>query len=94
MTHRVGPKGQVVIPKHMRDAIGIEAGDDVVFQQVDDGVVVRRAVPLEHLRGICRGGPGLLGDWDHFKRDEREAESRREAALGIVPPGRADDRVG
>jgi AbrB family looped-hinge helix DNA binding protein len=39
MTHRVGPKGQVVIPKAMRDALGIEPGDPVDFEL--DGLVVR-----------------------------------------------------
>jgi AbrB family looped-hinge helix DNA binding protein len=39
MTHRVGPKGQVVIPKAMRDALGIEPGDPVDFEL--DGLVIR-----------------------------------------------------
>ncbi|HET6570923.1 MAG TPA: AbrB/MazE/SpoVT family DNA-binding domain-containing protein [Solirubrobacterales bacterium] len=32
MTHKVGAKGQVVIPKAIRDQIGIEPGDEVVFE--------------------------------------------------------------
>ena len=39
MTHRVGPKGQVVIPKAMRDALGIEPGDPVDFEL--DGLAIR-----------------------------------------------------
>lgn len=31
MTHRVGPKGQVVIPKALRDGLGLSNGDEVVF---------------------------------------------------------------
>lgn len=55
MTHRVGTKGQVVIPKELRDALGIEPGDEVSFWREDDHVVVR---PVEHgrtLRGRFRG---------------------------------------
>lgn len=83
-----------MIPKHMRDVLGIEPGDEVVFQQVDDGVVVRRARPLGQLRGICRGGPGLIGEWDAFTRHEHAAELRREAALQISPARRTDADAG
>lgn len=43
MTQRVGAKGQVVIPKGLREQMGIGPGDDVAFEPVDDGIVIRRA---------------------------------------------------
>ena len=51
MTHRVGPKGQVVIPKELRDELGIEPGDEVNFWRHGDHVAVRPAA----LRGRFRG---------------------------------------
>jgi AbrB family looped-hinge helix DNA binding protein len=41
MTHRVGPKGQVVIPKDLRQKLGLEPGDEVSFWLHDDHVAVR-----------------------------------------------------
>jgi antitoxin PrlF len=43
MTQRVGPKGQVVIPKPMRDELGLEPGSEVEFELDGDGVRVLRA---------------------------------------------------
>jgi AbrB family looped-hinge helix DNA binding protein len=51
MTHRVGPKGQVVIPKQLRDQLDLRPGDEVVFWQEGDHVAVRRAAPGTPLRG-------------------------------------------
>lgn len=41
MTHRVGAKGQIVIPKEMRDVLGINPGDEVTFWLDGDHVAVR-----------------------------------------------------
>lgn len=43
MNHLVGAKGQVVIPKEIRDALGIKPGQEVVFERRGDGVVLRSA---------------------------------------------------
>jgi len=43
MTHRIGAKGQVVIPKELRDALQLRPGHEVAFEQQDDGVLIRRA---------------------------------------------------
>lgn len=39
MTQRIGAKGQVVIPKHLRDELGLQPGSEVDFEQ--DGAAVR-----------------------------------------------------
>lgn len=44
MTHRVGIKGQVVIPKAIRDEIGIKPGDEVMFEPDGRDVRVRRVL--------------------------------------------------
>lgn len=51
MTQKMGAKGQVVIPKALREQIGIGPGDDVDFEPVDDGIVVRRVGESAQLRG-------------------------------------------
>src|SRR5215813_6284619 len=55
MTSRVGPKGQVVIPKDLRDRLGIEPGDEVDFWLDGDHVAVRRAALRRPLRGRFAG---------------------------------------
>ena len=39
---RVTEKGQVTIPKDLRDALGIGAGTEVEFKRNDDTIVVRK----------------------------------------------------
>ena len=51
MTQRMGAKGQVVIPKDLRERAGLGPGADVSFEPVDDGIVVRRANRRPALRG-------------------------------------------
>lgn len=75
MTHRVGRKGQVVIPKELRDELGIEPGDEVSFWRHDDHLAVRPARHRRPLRGRFEGTP--LTD---ALTAERDADRRREAA--------------
>ena len=55
MTHRVGTKGQVVIPKPLRERRGLRPGARVVFEEREDGVLVRSEARPDQLRGILRG---------------------------------------
>lgn len=57
MTRRVGPKGQVVIPKALRDELGIEAGDEVDVWRHGDHVAVCPVGARPALRGRFRGSP-------------------------------------
>lgn len=67
MTHKVGPKGQVVIPKHMRDALGLRPGDEVDFALSDSGVLVEPARHRPALKGALSG----LELVEELERDRR-----------------------
>jgi AbrB family looped-hinge helix DNA binding protein len=55
MTQRIGSKGQVVIPKRLREEALLQPGVDVSFESFEDGVIVRRAQPGSNLRGRFAG---------------------------------------
>lgn len=40
---RITRKGQVTIPKPLRDEFGLEEGDKVQWEKTDDGIRVRKA---------------------------------------------------
>jgi AbrB family looped-hinge helix DNA binding protein len=71
---RIGPKGQVVLPKEVRDRLGIAPGDRVVVD-VEDGEVILipvRVRTVSDLVGILR---------THRAVDPREARRDYQAHL-------------
>lgn len=42
---RVTTKGQVTIPKEIREALGIEPGDEVAFEETDSGYTLQKEEP-------------------------------------------------
>jgi AbrB family looped-hinge helix DNA binding protein len=92
MTHKVGAKGQVVIPKEIRDRIGIEPGDEVTFEADGQDVLVRRAADdaqartegIKALRGIWADTPGgSTAALEEERRQERELEERKAQRRGV-----------
>jgi AbrB family looped-hinge helix DNA binding protein len=51
MTRRVGAKGQVVIPKELREQAGLGPGADVDIEALDDAIVIRKAGRPSSLQG-------------------------------------------
>ncbi len=55
MTHRVGAKGQVVIPQPFRAAVGLQPGDEVTFTQEGNAIRVERVTSPDTLMGRLAG---------------------------------------
>ena len=55
MTHRIGRKGQVVIPKVFRDAVSLQPGDEVAFSREGNAIRVERVVSPDALMGRLSG---------------------------------------
>lgn len=67
MGYAITRKGQVTLPKRLREAIGVEVGEEVDFRVNERGeVVVERAGPLRPEGRFARWrgffGPGLSTD--------------------------------
>lgn len=74
---KLSRKGQLVIPKEMRDALGMKEGDDVLIVLEDGRMLVTTP------RAYARATRGLMkGTWGKTRREvdaylERERESWR-----------------
>lgn len=59
---RVTEKGQVTIPKEIREELGIQPGDEVVFEETETGYVVRKEVADSRFgkwRGVADSDEGV-----------------------------------
>ncbi|WP_135664130.1 AbrB/MazE/SpoVT family DNA-binding domain-containing protein [Halorhabdus rudnickae] len=48
---RITSKGQVTIPKEIREALGIEPGDEISFERTDEGCEIRKEAPTTETGG-------------------------------------------
>lgn len=67
---RITTKGQVTIPKEVRDRLGVKAGDVITYELQENGsVVVRKMDPFDI--GWHRALSGTLADeWNSPEDDE------------------------
>lgn len=86
---RVTTKGQVTIPKEIREALGIEPGDEIAFKKVDSGYKIQKKQPttadgddpFEKYRGSADSDETmpdrmrrLRGEYPRDVDDERDEE--------------------
>jgi AbrB family looped-hinge helix DNA binding protein len=74
---RLTSKGQITLPKVVRDALGLHAGDQVVFRVEGDRAVLARTPDLLDLAGAVRVPAGKRGTpWEEVRRQVRAARAR------------------
>lgn len=73
----VRPKGQITLPREVRDALHVQEGDDVAFLITDDGTVI--------LTGLKTIPADQAWFWaDEWQAGEREATTQAAAGEGTV----------
>jgi len=73
---KVTSKGQVTVPKAVRDALGIKAGDEVVFRVQGNRAVLARTPDLSDLAGTIPVGAAKRNVvWDEVIRRTRTARA-------------------
>jgi AbrB family looped-hinge helix DNA binding protein len=73
---QVGERGQITIPKEIRDKFGLTAGTEVEFHVTDGSIVLKKApkkLDLAKWKGHCRDSFAKLGysSVDKFIEDIR-----------------------
>jgi AbrB family looped-hinge helix DNA binding protein len=63
----VSPKYQVVIPKELREELGVKVGDRLEAVRIDGKIQLQRIRPLYELRGSLKGP-------NNFVRDKKDRE--------------------
>lgn len=77
---KVTSKGQVTIPKEVREALGITEGDQIVFRVEEHRAMVAKTPNLLDLAGVVDVPAAKRGvAWDEVRRNTRRVrgEARR-----------------
>lgn len=72
MTSTLSSKGQVTIPKRVREALGLRAGDAVEYVLADAEVLLRRLSPVD--RAFHEALSATLDEWTRPEDEEAFAD--------------------
>ena len=75
-TTRVTRKGQVTIPKALREEFGLQEGDELRWEKTEDGIKVRKATRS--------AGRGMLVDDDVSESEREEMAEEMEADIRVM----------
>jgi AbrB family looped-hinge helix DNA binding protein len=72
-------KGQLLIPKRIRNKYGIKSGVKVVFEEMDDGVVIRPMNEnyFKSFKGLLNSTGNLKEEMKQMKAEEKKLEERK-----------------
>jgi len=73
VTAKITSKGQITLPKKVRDILHLREGGVVVFEQEDDRIVIKPAQSLLDYKGYLKG-----------RAKAADADAVREAARAFV----------
>ena len=74
---RISAKGQVTLPKSVREALGVAEGDQVIFRVEGSRATLARTADLLSLAGaVPVAEPDRGASWDEIRERTREERAR------------------
>ncbi len=80
-TAKITSKGQITLPKEVRELLDVHTGSVVVFEQENDKVVIKPARTLREFKGILRG-QGKAVNFDEVREKVKEYRGKKVARGG------------
>ncbi|QCC52577.1 AbrB/MazE/SpoVT family DNA-binding domain-containing protein [Halapricum salinum] len=81
-TRTVGERGQVTIPKELRERLGIMGGDEVVVREEDGRVIIEQMTVRERL---AEGYRARAGRDSQLEREMADVSAEADDDLGDAP---------
>ena len=78
---KVTSKGQITLPKEVRDLLHIRTGSIVVFEKEGEKLVVKTAKTLQDFRGALKGRQ-KSADFEEMRKTAKENVGKTGAASG------------
>jgi antitoxin PrlF len=80
VTAKITSKGQITLPKEVRKALNVYAGNVVIFEKEDDKVVIKPARTLKEFKGFLKGKG--KADFDEMRKKAKEYIGKKVARSG------------
>ncbi len=81
----VGERGQVVLPKDIREQFGLRAGSEITFDARDDEIVVKPAqTPEEIVEEFCSSSRRIKIKGDSVKWIKKRLDEQYEEEYGLL----------
>lgn len=80
-TAKISSKGQITLPKEVRDLLDVHTGSVVVFEKEDDKVIIKPARTLQEFKGILKGRQKSV-DIDQVREKAKEYRGKKAARGG------------
>ncbi len=74
-------KGQLLIPKRIRNKYGIKSGVKIIFEETPNGLIIKpmNEAYFESFAGILKSNGNLSEEMKQYKKEEKQLEEKKNA---------------